>query len=111
MSKRALRRHHRERLRSRCFRILNFWFSHLSQEDVRRWSLKRGDTFTVCSCWMCGNPRRMGGGNGTTLTRQEIRSLQEVEESLGRYRPAWVRAALGPSEECQRRPMPQQPKV
>lgn len=108
----ALRRHHRDRMRRRCVRLLKSWLHYCSQEDIQLFSLIRGDTFTTCSCWMCGNPRRMGGGNGTTLTRQEIRSLQDMEESLHQpYRPAWQRNALGPNDDCQRRPMPQRAKT
>ncbi len=43
---------------------------------------KRSHTACVCSCLMCGNPRRHSGNASLGLTRQEQRSalaLHEVE--------------------------------
>jgi sensor c-di-GMP phosphodiesterase-like protein len=49
---RAIRRHHRERM------ILK----RKSRVDMGRWHVKSLGYFsknnTVCSCWMCGNPRK-----------------------------------------------------
>jgi hypothetical protein len=58
---RATRRHHRERIiRKRYKRV-----------KMGRWHVKRrghlSKNNTVCSCWMCGNPRKYFG----FVTRQE----------------------------------------
>jgi hypothetical protein len=87
MSKRTLRRHHRERMRQHCARILKFHWSEaiasgcVTYEDIERWARFRGDNFSICSCWMCGNPRRLRGGNGSTLTVQELRIHGILEEN------------------------------
>jgi hypothetical protein len=58
---RAIRRHHRERI------------IHKRYDRVQRgyWYVKKpgylANNNTVCSCWMCGNPRKYFG----ELTRQE----------------------------------------
>lgn len=67
-------------MRRHCARILKFRWSDcladgtVSMEDVERWARLRGDNFTICSCWMCGNPRRLRGSNGPALTVQELRA-------------------------------------
>jgi hypothetical protein len=59
---RALRRHHRNRI------ILKRY----KKVEQGLWYVKSpgqlGKNNTVCSCWMCGNPRKYSG----QLTRQEI---------------------------------------
>jgi len=87
MSKRALRRHHRERVRRRCVRILKFQGWHLSHgpegidlDWVERCARYRADNFSVCSCWMCGNPRRLRNSNGPSLTIQE--RLADLREQV-----------------------------
>lgn len=86
MSKRALRRHHRERMLRHCARILKFrWDESLATgditlDDIERWARARRDNFTICSCWMCCNPRRLRNSNGPALTVQELRAMQEVHD-------------------------------
>jgi hypothetical protein len=69
---RALRRHHAERLK----RNRRFYYGHdLALDPVR---LGRAlATAAVCSCWMCGNPRKHFGDRGI----QELRLLQDVGEA------------------------------
>lgn len=70
---RALRRHHRDRI------VLRRW----KRVERGSWFVKSpgylAKNNTVCSCWMCGNPRRYF----CQLTRQEIlASLNEGPASL-----------------------------
>jgi hypothetical protein len=36
----------------------------------------------VCSCWMCGNPRRLRNSNGPSLRAQELRSIADFRSQL-----------------------------
>jgi hypothetical protein len=71
---RALRRHHRARLKKA---RQNYHSSPYMR--AQGWSngpaaiASYVDTPTPCSCWMCGNPRRYR--NGPRLTMQERRAL------------------------------------
>ena len=82
MSKRAQRRHHRERMLQHCARILKFrWDESLATgditfDDINRWARLRRDQFSFCSCWMCCNPRRLRNSNGPALTVQELRAIE-----------------------------------
>ena len=80
--KRALRRHHKQRMRRRAKKLFDQWGyfglptnaypkDHIDK-DVQYALVRRGDTFTCCSCWMCGNPRKAFKGN-EGLTRQEVK--------------------------------------
>lgn len=65
-TKRALRRHHRGRMIRHALRVL----VPLSDDDRashRERALYLHKHLKKCSCWMCGNPRKYGGGP----TRQE----------------------------------------
>lgn len=68
-SKRALRRHHSERRKRWVRRNLQHYFLDPSQPEPRRVGLY-AETPKVCSCWMCGNPRKHFG----ELTFQEQRA-------------------------------------
>lgn len=80
MSKRALRRHHRARVRRRCHRMLAWqWLVRYSDTGwLEHQVLLRAENFAVCSCWMCGNPRRYGNAR----TVQERRSQLDLAEGL-----------------------------
>ena len=66
MSKRALRRHHKARMKQRARKVAKIWggvpLNHLD---------KHADHLAMCSCEMCGNPRRHHGER----TIQELRWL------------------------------------
>ena len=64
----AARRHHKMRKRRHAKRLLSYWGIHADHIVV----CIRGDTFTDCSCWMCGNPRKLG-----EITMQEKRNQGE----------------------------------
>ncbi len=73
-SRRALRRHHRERMMRKAHRLAMTWWSGCSLyvyqgelrrlgdtlEEYREWSLRYAqrhhNDLAVCSCYMCGNP-------------------------------------------------------
>jgi hypothetical protein len=70
-SKRALRRHHRQRMIQRALRSLVLSWPEDEETRLQR-ALGWYNNLKKCSCWMCGNPRRYGAGP----TRQEQRQLQ-----------------------------------
>lgn len=90
-----MRRHHRDRLKSRTRKILlsgefrsEFnpgWADGLEYRVNKRWN-----NMSLCSCWMCGNPRRKNSGwNYASLTLQEkkqfdseISQWEEVDNDL-----------------------------
>ena len=70
-TKRALRRHHRQRMIARAYR--SYVLCWENDEDIQRERVLRWyNNLAKCSCWMCGNPRRYKG----RPTLQEERQLQ-----------------------------------
>lgn len=68
--KRAIRRHHRARLKK--YRARHYGGpSDRQGRELARWYGGVVTTATRCSCWMCGNPRRYHN----ELTIQERRML------------------------------------
>ena len=67
--KRALRRHHLARRKRWVRRTLRHYFPDPSEPEPRRVGLY-AETPAVCSCWMCGNPRKFLG----ELSLQELRA-------------------------------------
>ncbi len=59
-SKRALRRHHLARRKRWVKKNLRHYFFDPSEPEPRRVGLY-AETPAVCSCWMCGNPRKVFG--------------------------------------------------
>lgn len=76
MSKRAVRRHHRERLKN--YRIDANWWGHLKTSDSETAQGSVVDTPCSCSCWMCGNPRRYF----KQLTKQEELNILDYNEQV-----------------------------
>ncbi|GAA4250793.1 hypothetical protein GCM10022293_18970 [Azospirillum formosense] len=62
--KRARRRHDRARMVAKAARV--YPWSKFPQ--------KAADNLALCSCWMCGNPRRWGAEPGMQEQRQKIRN-------------------------------------
>ena len=70
-SKRALRRHHRERLKRK---RASYWWG---ENDSRKLGIL-ASTPCVCSCWMCGSARKYYKMTGEgRLTIQERKFYQE----------------------------------
>ena len=71
MSSRANRRHHKNRMKDKAERVIRqFWGeSDKGSIDFMR---KCGDHIKMCSCSMCGNPRRNVWGSGSGKTRKEL---------------------------------------
>jgi hypothetical protein len=70
-TKRALRRHHRQRMIRHALRSCLFLWE--TDEELRRKRVLRWyNNLQKCSCYMCGNPRKYDG----KPTRQEQRQLQ-----------------------------------
>lgn len=81
-SKRALRRHHRDRLNKRAEFIISkvwYWFNPWNQNDLQHFVNKRRDNMKGCSCWMCGNPRNNWKER---LTLQELKHLDSEKDQL-----------------------------
>jgi hypothetical protein len=65
MRSRGIRRHHEQRIKSRVRR----YYGGLAVDDPR-YIGKIAHARRLCSCWMCGNPRRHWG----QATIQELRA-------------------------------------
>jgi hypothetical protein len=62
-TKRALRRHHRQRMIRHALRSYAIGYCFLGDDDEKREfreerARRLHDYLTKCSCWMCGNPRK-----------------------------------------------------
>src|SRR5271157_803 len=88
MSNRAIRRHHRERLKNRLRKILSSrefysmynpgWTKDLEYQVNIRWN-----NMQMCSCSCCGNPRRKSAGWGyEPQTIQEKRANCDYKDQL-----------------------------
>ena len=72
---RAARRHFREHLIVRRRKESSRWCSNSTADRVwlNAHSRVRARTAALCSCAMCGNPRRYYGNSAVALTLQEIK--------------------------------------
>lgn len=68
---RAIRRHHAARLK----RARRFYFGYDNSRDPRRLGMLL-HTPTLCSCWMCGNPRQCAGPTRAELLHK-VRLTEE----------------------------------
>ena len=73
MKQRALRRHHYQRLKRKRRNHYGGYGRHRSNAQGRL-----ANTATLCSCWMCGNPRKYFG----EVTRQEILAALNFAEQM-----------------------------
>lgn len=77
-TKRALRRHHRQRMIRRAMRS----YALESEEDSglrREWALRWYNNMKKCSCFMCGNPRKFE--KRLTTQEQRLRETARYEAS------------------------------
>lgn len=72
MSKRAKRRHHLDRMKEKAKKVLKGWGNKLTPTNIGTTASVHG---AKCSCWMCGNPRKMGH-----KTQQEKK--QDIKDKL-----------------------------
>lgn len=85
--KRALRRHHNNRMRRRAFNKIAFewwWIDNSTDKEIWDRVNKQYNHMCICSCSMCGNPRR-GGGWVTGLERltlQERKALDSYNDQI-----------------------------
>lgn len=79
-TKRAVRRSHRARLFKKHYKEA-LHTPRCSDEGREEWAARtaraRVNTRTLCSCWMCGNQRRLEGD-----TFQERRSKDSMNDDL-----------------------------
>jgi DNA-directed RNA polymerase specialized sigma24 family protein len=73
--KRALRRYHAKRKKAWVCRTLRHYFMDRHEAPARRVGMY-SQTPKVCSCFMCGNPRRFHG----EPTIQERRAMLDFDE-------------------------------
>lgn len=71
-TRRALRRHHRERMLRRALRSYVLSWPDYDEHERRQRALRWFNNLKLCSCYMCGNPRKYEGA----LTLQERRLLE-----------------------------------
>lgn len=82
MSKRAIRRHHTQRLIQKYYRQLVARYTTMNTTRRQREACLYATTRCRCSCWMCGNPRRHYGNSAHALTRAEVAmTLYQQEEN------------------------------
>ncbi len=81
---RAYRRHHRQRMISRARIKYTEWND---DPEWIEWNVLRNHShMAVCSCWMCGNPRRVGWGTTESrLTMQERKRYNSLREGIEDY--------------------------
>ena len=87
-SKRALRRHHRERMIQKAYKqlIINGYSENYSHEEMHEIALKTYNHLCGCSCLMCCNPRNNGWESGKTrLTMQELKVYNSLPEQTEDY--------------------------
>lgn len=74
----AERRHHSKRIKDKFRRKerLNSWLNkNPSDKDIGKLAAHS----KLCSCWMCGNPRKFTG----ELTIQERKHMDDYDDNLG----------------------------
>ena len=81
-SRRAWRRHHRDRLKVRRSRYHGNFLAEVPPLEYARALGRVLATPKSCSCWMCGNPRH----HWHDRTRQEVKGDLVLEEGLS----SWV---------------------
>ena len=75
LERRSIRRHHQGRMKRKAERIVVWIWRNRDLRVIRNLRIN-ADNLTVCSCEMCGNPRRSGLSKGRSRqTRQERRAI------------------------------------
>lgn len=76
---RALRRHHAERLKAKRAKYQTAWCQNMNQEAQNRIVGMMLHSATLCSCHMCGNPRKYFGERSL----QELCAMQTALQEKG----------------------------
>lgn len=77
--KRALRRHHKERMKRKADRIFNtINYSGFIGEMDKEMLSRLADNLKPCSCYVCGNPRKWWG----EVTFQELKEEERWRQQL-----------------------------
>ena len=75
MNARAVRIHHKERMKAKAIRIAKQWQFRNDPQNINgaieRNLVYNADNLKICSCWMCGNPRKFRGQK----TLQELKFI------------------------------------
>jgi len=58
-----------------------WWDTHHTDPDLHDAASKLANTLKLCSCSLCGNPRR-DNVYGDTLTMQELKALDDSKDQL-----------------------------
>ena len=75
LGRRSIRRHHKDRMKRKAERIVVCIWRNRDPRVIRNMRIN-ADNLTVCSCEMCGNPRRSELSKGRSRqTRQERRAI------------------------------------
>lgn len=75
MSK-SIRRHHDERIKRKVFKHIMI---PDNIEDIRMWVGKRSTARQICSCSLCGNPRKHNkGSKKNSLSYQELKHREDI---------------------------------
>lgn len=75
-TKRAQRRHHYQRLKERRVKR-KYWCFHSDSQLSKRHLGVAVNTPKICSCWMCGNPRKQPGDSRTRSEKKADLALKE----------------------------------
>lgn len=78
MRTRAERRHHHKRMLDKVKNFVMYKFGGWSEEEKARHQKKTAENRKPCSCWMCGNPRKLSKGVDK-LTIQERKMHHDDE--------------------------------
>lgn len=70
---RALRRHHRQRVKNN---RKKYWTVFPHEESPKRLGIIT-TTPCICSCWMCGNPHKYYGNSKSGMKISELRQMQD----------------------------------
>lgn len=71
---RALRRHHRQRMKNN---RKKYWTVFPHEESPKRLGIIT-TTPCICSCWMCGNPRKYYKNSKAGMKISEIRKMEAM---------------------------------
>ena len=78
MKSRALRRHHKIRIRQKRAKQFVFKYFDMGKQELLKRANKYMETPKVCSCYLCGNPRKFWKEE----TCQEVKSRSKFESEI-----------------------------